>query len=80
MEALRGLPAAAAAGSREGPAGTLKLGLFLAQRDLKIRSPEPYGKLYRDYVGVIMGLYRGSNLGTNIIRGYRVCIYNMRFV
>ena len=23
-------------------------------------SLEPYGKLYKDYIGVIMGLYRGS--------------------
>ena len=31
------------------------------KRDLKIRSPEPYGKLYKDDIGVIMGLYRGFN-------------------
>ena len=31
------------------------------QRDLKIRSLEPYGKLYKDYIGFIMCLYRGSN-------------------
>ena len=32
-------------------------------RDLNIRSPEPYGKLYKDYVKVIMGLKRGSYFG-----------------
>ena len=31
------------------------------QKDLKIRSLEPYEKLYGDYIEVIMGLYGGSN-------------------
>ena len=32
------------------------------KRDLKIRSPRTiYGKIYKDYIGVRMGLYRGSN-------------------
>ena len=29
------------------------------QRDLKIRSPRT--KVYKDYIGVVMGLYRGYN-------------------
>ena len=32
------------------------------QRDLKIRSPRTIWELYKDYIGVLMGLYRGSNL------------------
>ena len=35
-------------------------GLRVPQKDLEIRSLEPYGKLYKDYIGVIKGLYRGS--------------------
>ena len=31
------------------------------QRDLKNGSLEPYGKIYKDYIGVRMGLHRGSN-------------------
>ena len=31
------------------------------QKDLKIRSPRIMGELYKDHIGVIMGLYRGSN-------------------
>ena len=27
----------------------------------KLDPLEPYGKLYKDYIGVIMGLYRESN-------------------
>ena len=31
------------------------------QKDLKIRSPRTIGELSKDYIGVIMGLYRGPN-------------------
>ena len=31
------------------------------RRDLKLDPLEPCGKLYKDYIGIIMGLYRGSN-------------------
>ena len=31
------------------------------QKDLKVDPLEPYGRLYKDYIGVTMGLYRGSN-------------------
>ena len=31
------------------------------QRDLKIRSPRTIWECFKDYIGVIMGLYRGSN-------------------
>ena len=31
------------------------------QKDLKIRSPRTIGELYKDYIGAIKGLYRGSN-------------------
>ena len=32
------------------------------QKDQKIRSPRTIrGELYKDYIGAIMGLYRGSN-------------------
>ena len=31
------------------------------QKDGKIRSPRTRGELYKAYIGVIMGLYRGSN-------------------
>ena len=31
------------------------------QRDLRIRSPRTIWEIIRDYGGVIMGLYRGSN-------------------
>ena len=31
------------------------------KRIQKLDPLEPYGKFYKDYIGVIMGLYRGSN-------------------
>ena len=31
------------------------------QKDLKLRSPRTIGEIYKDYIGVVMGLYRGSN-------------------
>ena len=32
------------------------------QRDRKIRSPRTIWTLYKDYIGVLMGVYRGSNV------------------
>ena len=40
------------------------------QRDLKIRSLGSYGKLSRDYIGVTMGLYGGSNFRSSQGSGY----------
>ena len=47
------------------------------QRDLKLDPLEPHGILYKDSIGVIMGLYRGSNF--QILPGVWDVSLNWRF-